>query len=553
MRADGTIGRFRPPDGLDVTRLRDQWKAYQREWKAGGPAYVLASTQRPDLGFCRKTALWIPCLPDSPPLPDSAVDPTCLVGNEAAKAAVVDDLRADLVKQYIEWLDDVGADAARYADAALSAMERGCDADIVGQDLKKVIDIVLSKLARLADSILTEQPLMAATTTEDAGDALSASLQPTPVVRGTNAIDAHNVRSGRVAEVSRLGKAETSLGGAIDVYLADVRGRIGRKVDGLSESRAIEIRDRLLQSVGLGRGTGDVVDANARKPLVSGGHEVEVPGVNLDSSLHDVGRQAIANIANYWYGDSDLSPKTASNRIAELKDFIEWAADEGDYRYSLPSNINKKLKTTNVTHVVPDYDPVRLRSWLDAADETWRCYLLLALNCGYRQADLAELQFAHLVEDDNGHPSLSKIRGKSRHQNKKKWKSSHTLWREAVAALEACPAYRRARDAGSEMMFLNEAGKPLNPHTVGKRYAEVLRPRVNGDDLLLKDWRGIGSSLVRAESKSIVVQSAYLADLSGAPGVLPSYTAAMLTETLSPSLAALRSRLIADDVLDVCS
>ena len=89
--------------------------------------------------------------------------------------------------------------------------------------------------------------------------------------------------------------------------------------------------------------------------------------------------------------------------------------------------VNDLFIFTKAGAVIQKFDPERMKRLLGAATERCRLYILLGLNTGYTQIDIASLRRDQIVES-SGEVFLVKKREKTSHQND--FKTQHYLWPE---------------------------------------------------------------------------------------------------------------------------
>lgn len=552
LHAERGRTRYRPGDGLsarDLAKLRDRWDQWEASYKANrhGDAYAKL---RPDLDWSRPC--WIASAPDTPPLPESAVDPYDLSGEREREARLVAEVRREEVALHAQTAVRCVAHVDRVLGLADELAGEDDPAEAMGK-LKALVGEALRPLLKLADAIDESAPMVAASSIADVEAILAAwRAGDRPRANQLNAIDDHNLSSGRVERKARQARPNVSLARVAADYLIAERNRVGLKVRGVKATTYADNRRRLYYAFGLSPRADDLAEAALVNPdeRARADDGLRLPeGLKLDLPIRMADATACDAFGRYWYSaDAPWSRRHASNCVGAVRSLLQWASRQAQsaYAYSAPGDLDRLLPTTNPTKAKQPYQPERVRAHLAAAGEgVWRLRILLALNCGMEPADIAALKVGALVQDSAGRPALKRVRIKNARQNDD-WECLHRLWPETHQALLAA-LKGRGDLAGDAPMLLNRNGTPFRAGAISSGYSKELAPRI-ANSLRIKDFRSIGSTLVHSEGGHEAA-GLYLADSTALPGVLNHYVLPDVERKLSPVLDAVGDRLRADGVL----
>ncbi len=210
--------------------------------------------------------------------------------------------------------------------------------------------------------------------------------------------------------------------------------------------------------------------------------------------------------------DADrLTQTTASDKFAAAKTFIRWMWSEGIVM-ELPRNIDSCELTFTRTpreHRQFTFEEVHDILALPTPDRT-RLYILLMLNCGFTQADVANLLPSE-VDFEQG--TITRKRTKTR------GKTSvpvvrYTLWPKTLALLQ------QEQTEGGTRVLLNQRGEPLLTETLlesGKyKKTDNIRSAWNrlckrrGVDLPLSGFRKTSASLLRSQPQFVSIYDHFL-------------------------------------------
>jgi integrase len=147
------------------------------------------------------------------------------------------------------------------------------------------------------------------------------------------------------------------------------------------------------------------------------------------------------------------SPEDAKHHLRTVKALLMWALNEEFVDY-LPRNLlSKDFAKLDIKPPDPQHFSLeQIRSLFAAANPRMRLYILLGLNCGYTQSDIASLTHA-MVDLDNGY-----IR---RDRQKTGVQSEHKLWPVTQDLLKQ---FATKQDTGGPLL-LNSHGRVLYEET----------------------------------------------------------------------------------------
>lgn len=207
------------------------------------------------------------------------------------------------------------------------------------------------------------------------------------------------------------------------------------------------------------------IEVNAKRFLalkkadVSRGR-LEVLRASLNHFLDFIGRdqtiQAITSVAveEFYVGQRSLvdseriSSSTGRDRLAAAKAFVNWLDEHEKIR--APRNLGRFNipKTVREVETVPLAD---LKAMLASATNVTKLYLLLSLNCGMQQRDIALLKQSQ-VDWKQGRIIRKRVKTAS---YKNVPKVNYRLWEETFTLL------KEQRAKNSELVLLNEKGGSL--------------------------------------------------------------------------------------------
>jgi integrase len=146
----------------------------------------------------------------------------------------------------------------------------------------------------------------------------------------------------------------------------------------------------------------------------------------------------------------------AKRFLGVAKHFVKWCW-ENELLASLPRNMHSKdLAFADHPAKITPFSNDEIKTLLDAAPERTKLYLLLALNCGYTQQDIADLEHSQ-VDWKKGRIT----RKRSKTKNSKGVPTvSYALWRDTFALL------KKHRSSDPLRVLLNADGGPLKTERI---------------------------------------------------------------------------------------
>lgn len=233
-----------------------------------------------------------------------------------------------------------------------------------------------------------------------------------------------------------------------------------------------------------------------------------------------------------------LAPDTATDTIVSVRGFFEDAAERGEW--SLPSSKPFKFDRAKLLteqeqddrESVQTFTAAQLTTLYQACvTDRQRLYVLLGLNCGFTQKEIATLRIAHCYLDatdkeGNPRPYIKRRRNKTRAKVKTAWR--WRLWDETAELLRK----EMAPDNAEGLALLSAKGGKLCDVTTSSRYDLVrgqwdkIRSRANRLTKLTGTTQAAADALESATSLAeLVERTARLnaaMDRQGSKGVQPS-------------------------------
>ena len=142
-----------------------------------------------------------------------------------------------------------------------------------------------------------------------------------------------------------------------------------------------------------------------------------------------------------------ISPATARDILSTVKSIYQWAYELR--LCELPRNLRTFAKCSLPQPRVKTYTVEDVRCLWNAADQRLRCFMALALNCGYGQTDISDLA-VNEVDWVNG--IIDRSRSKSGVRQR------HKLW---PMTLELLQKERNSNATGEERVFSAGSDLPL--------------------------------------------------------------------------------------------
>jgi integrase len=206
-----------------------------------------------------------------------------------------------------------------------------------------------------------------------------------------------------------------------------------------------------------------------------------------------------------------LSDRTGVNYCRAVWRFLQWASDV--YQFPLPPRSREvfTLRTVRVTPHPPTLDEVRTM-YAEAAPRL-KAWMMLALNCGMYESDIAALRWSNLQER-----AVVWRRQKTSHQND--FDLHHDLWLETIAGIEA------HGDRRGELLFVHTDGKTLHEYStethrhIVSNHVDTVNKRL-GTRFQFKGLRKFGASWFATQRDGVALARLYLGHQP--PGMLSAY------------------------------
>jgi integrase len=204
------------------------------------------------------------------------------------------------------------------------------------------------------------------------------------------------------------------------------------------------------------------------------------------------------------------SRTTANNRLNSIKSFVRWLW-QIDAIPSLPRNMRGTSNALTISKPSPPivvFERQEISTLLKQASERTKLYILLMLNCGMTQKDIADLDTSELDWE------LGRIR---RRQSKTRKSENvpvvdYLLWSETLRLLKLA---RNPAETGP--VLLNENGKPLwhEEITAGGKYKRKDNVRKAFDRLRKKTGINKPPKSLKKTSASFIRNNSKYASLEG--------------------------------------
>ena len=188
-----------------------------------------------------------------------------------------------------------------------------------------------------------------------------------------------------------------------------------------------------------------------------------------------------------------IAKNTADNQIWQLRDFFDWLHKESKYDWRRPADcwldIDRTVKQTTAeqadrhqTLQVLAYDADELAILYRYASPLMRSMILLALNCGFKQAELGTLRVSEVFLKQ-AHPFAKKLGIDADRQDsfikRVRIKSSvygeWQLWPETVATIEWAMERRTATKTNKPFVLVSSKGRGYAEKTEGGNKPSMIR------------------------------------------------------------------------------
>ncbi len=206
--------------------------------------------------------------------------------------------------------------------------------------------------------------------------------------------------------------------------------------------------------------------SDALKAVFNGVGADGEPLIDTTNMLDDLTCTKLESLKDGWMrkvANGKIAKRTAVDYLRTFRQLLNWCHENPAMSYRHPQGIERifRFRKFNPRRIA-QYDPVLLKQLLASASERVRLYILMALNLGYYQCDIATLQHEHLVPVD-GELYITRKRERTSHQND--FETTAYVWPEVAALLQKHAA---PRDNPYGHVLLNEDGRPLRVTKAGK-------------------------------------------------------------------------------------
>jgi integrase len=182
--------------------------------------------------------------------------------------------------------------------------------------------------------------------------------------------------------------------------------------------------------------------------------------------------------------------------FSAAKRFLKWAW-ETESLDELPRNIaSKSLSTPIQVQEVPTYSVQEACDLIQGANDRTKLFILLALNCGYQQTDIATLR---PDEIDWQAGTITRKRSKTK-KRRNSLPATYALWPLTLELLKA------NRSDSSEHVLLDELGRPLKAEALDKDGRYTRQPRA---ELVAQNLRVGSSAPVSCNRPNVINSSRY--------------------------------------------
>jgi hypothetical protein len=189
-----------------------------------------------------------------------------------------------------------------------------------------------------------------------------------------------------------------------------------------------------------------------------------------DMPLSQLGLNEIETLINYWRNrpitkrGTPASPDTVRDVIKRIKVFIKWLHRNPDFHWRKPEDLEfgRIRIPLSAQEVAAKASPTQVQTYTldelctlyEYATPFERFFMLLGLNCGFGQAEIATLQLSEIRDS-----CIKRLRYKTRVYGE--WR----LWPQTVLAIEW--AMKRRPAIESPYLVLTRQGRPLAELTKG--------------------------------------------------------------------------------------
>ena len=220
-----------------------------------------------------------------------------------------------------------------------------------------------------------------------------------------------------------------------------------------------------------------------------------------DINLAQLGLDKCEEFIDFWrhrpvIKEKTMAVTTCRNEIIQLDMILDWLDRSEQFNWQVPRGFGKlKRKVKDADTSLPAIDTFtidELKILWTYASPLVRLQMALALNCGFKYAEIATLAIKeiHLKTEYPGIVRLGKPEGKSswvcRFRRKTKVYGEFKLWPMTVSGIEWATLNRKVPVKGkSDFLLITRSGRNLNARTSGK----------NKSDKMYSSWRNLFSKV----------------------------------------------------------
>jgi hypothetical protein len=215
--------------------------------------------------------------------------------------------------------------------------------------------------------------------------------------------------------------------------------------------------------------------------------------INVRKRLGDLTLDDYDAFVRFWCDPKIISGRGGLNYIRAFKQMIDHLKvpkpDEYDEIFAIKMPGTTKIARYNADH---------LKALLNGEDQRARMYIMMALNMGYYQVDIARLKFEH-VTDAEGNPHrkgdmfITKRRERTLHQNT--FTTTCYVWPETQALMEKY----RARPNPANAYFLSKLGTPYDEDSISPIALDAVKAAGLQGQYSFKQFRKIGASQIKGK------------------------------------------------------
>lgn len=264
--------------------------------------------------------------------------------------------------------------------------------------------------------------------------------------------------------------------------------------------------------------------------------------IDVSTNALALTRDHCRQISDYWSSkDRQISERTAGNYCKAFLRMLAWADAEEVGGFVLPK-VKGLFLFSNGRGKNLAFDETKMQSLFRVATDRCRLYLLLGLNTGFTQVDIANLKRSEILETD-GDTFIVRRRDKTSHQND--FATKHYLWPETATLLRQ----QLAPPNEANLALLNVNGKPLLRGGIDNIKDSVIEVRDTAGfpEFTFKQLRKFGASAIHRLTTNQDVARQYAGHRIA--GVLGRYVRDDFFDPLTAALKKWRGELRGQGIL----